>query len=281
MNVWTENIASRGSIEIASCLIKWIETYVLTVPDHPRNLRIFADNCGGQNKNILVTLALLQEIHLKHFDRIELCYLVAGHSFSACDRAFGNIDGYLKKYSDILSPQSYCSKIQHSRIKKDYPLYRMKSEDFLNFDVFIKDKIAYKKRVEDKAFLTAAQIVLTSEYPLGYILKSAYNIPDSSGLKVRAAHPKLSESNFDLSQVVLPPKYPQERKLDAAKLKDLEYLTQYMCEAEGLWIKNLVERQKSETVQALVYESVDEEDEIELEQDDNDYEYDDHVRRIS
>ena len=98
---------------------------------------------------------------------------------------------------------------------------------------------------------------------------------------MRAAHPKLSESNFDLSQVVLPPKYPQERKLDAAKLKDLEYLTQYMCEAEGLWIKNLVERQKSETVQALVYESVDEEDEIELEQDDNDYEYDDHVRRIS
>ena len=58
MYVWEENVAARGSVEIASCLIKWLGDYVLNKPQHPRNLRIFADNCGGQNKNILMTLTI-------------------------------------------------------------------------------------------------------------------------------------------------------------------------------------------------------------------------------
>ena len=159
----------------------------------------------------------------------------------------------------------------------------MKSQDILNFETIISQKLAYKKRVEGKAFQTAAQIVVTSDYPQGYILKSSYNMLDINGLKVKAVHHKVSENDFDLSKVVLTPKYPQEWKIDKAKLKDLEYLKQYMSEAEGSWIKDLIEQQKSDKVQASVSELVEDQDEIELEHDelDQDYDYDEHVSQIS
>ena len=104
---------------------------------------------------------------------------------------------------------------------------------------------------------------------------------DSDGLRVKAIHPKFPEASFDLSKIALPLKYPQGQKLNATKLRDLQYLTQYMSQAEGHWIKELIEQQRSVTVQASVSEVVEGQEEIEYEEDDHDYDYDDHVRRIS
>ena len=89
MFVWEENVAARGSNEIASCLHKWLELYVLSKPNPPKNLKIFADNCGGQNKNIVMMLAAMREVHAGNFERIEFTYLVSGHSYMACDRSLG------------------------------------------------------------------------------------------------------------------------------------------------------------------------------------------------
>lgn len=38
MYIWEENVAARGSIEIASCLIKWIDDFILKSHNSPRNL---------------------------------------------------------------------------------------------------------------------------------------------------------------------------------------------------------------------------------------------------
>ncbi|KAK4887836.1 hypothetical protein RN001_004107 [Aquatica leii] len=48
MNMWTEDVAKRGSDEIASCLLKFIKEHF---PTPSKNLLVFTDNCGGQNKN--------------------------------------------------------------------------------------------------------------------------------------------------------------------------------------------------------------------------------------
>ena len=47
MCMWPENIASRGSDEITSCLLK----YVYSLPTEPKHLIVYSDSCGGQNKN--------------------------------------------------------------------------------------------------------------------------------------------------------------------------------------------------------------------------------------
>ena len=68
--VWDENTAKCGSVEIYSCLNKWINEHVLNVEQYPRNLKIFADNCGGQNKNNNMCISMLIKVHTEKFDRI-------------------------------------------------------------------------------------------------------------------------------------------------------------------------------------------------------------------
>ena len=58
----------------------------------------------SQNKNNNLVLALLRLVHLGEFDRVELAYLVSGHSYMDCDRKFGNISQELSKYETIASP---------------------------------------------------------------------------------------------------------------------------------------------------------------------------------
>lgn len=48
MYMWTENIAKRGSYEIASCVLKYLKD---NPPKLNKHLIVFTDNCGGQNKN--------------------------------------------------------------------------------------------------------------------------------------------------------------------------------------------------------------------------------------
>ena len=56
-----------------------------------RELRVFCDNCGGQNKNINIVLAALRLIHKKKKKLFcfEFVFMISGHSYLPCDRAFG------------------------------------------------------------------------------------------------------------------------------------------------------------------------------------------------
>ena len=92
MYVWIENTAKQVSVEIYSCMYKYLKDHLLNQPDYPKTLKIFADNCGGQNKNNNICLALLMDIHKNIFERVELSYLVPGHSYNACDREFGHVE---------------------------------------------------------------------------------------------------------------------------------------------------------------------------------------------
>ena len=134
MYVWEENIAARGSLEIFSCLKKYLSTYVTNTPNYPRNLRIFCDNCGGQNKSFKLIIALLREIHIGTFDRIELCYLIPGHSYMPCDVSFGHVEKFLNRFESILTPDDFCEKISHA-VEKKFSLYHMEKEDFLDIEI--------------------------------------------------------------------------------------------------------------------------------------------------
>jgi hypothetical protein len=49
MNVWSENVASRGAQEIGSCLIKNINHFT---PPQVKHLILYSNSCGSQNRNI-------------------------------------------------------------------------------------------------------------------------------------------------------------------------------------------------------------------------------------
>ena len=241
MYVWNETVASRGSVEIGSCLLKYLETYVFPLPKQPAKLKIFADNCGGQNKNVTLVMLLLRLVHAGHFQRIELCYLVSGHSYMACDRAFGVIERELRNNEIITSIPVYMFLIANSRKtnKGRYPLYSMKREDFLNFSTLA--KFAVKRFAGGRAFSSAAVIGVTSEYNVGYFVKENYDVPDQEATRVSLAR---QGHALDLSSVQIPPMYEHARKIDRDKLQDLKDLSQYIGTVEGMWVRDIIQTQK-------------------------------------
>ena len=120
--VWEEFNGKKGSAEIYSCIQKWLMSNVLNKPNYPKKLRIIADNCGGQNKNNNLALALLRLVHQNLFHRIELVYLVPGHSYMPCDRKFGNVSLNLQNIHFIASPDVLISLLAKS-IKNGLKVY--------------------------------------------------------------------------------------------------------------------------------------------------------------
>ena len=161
-----------------------------------------------------------------------------------------------------MSPDIYCSYIASARTTKDYPLYRMKGEEFMDIDIFSvkgKDRVILRRAVKDKAFQTAAQIIVTHEYPQGYILKSDYNIPDTEGEYCCVVPPKTKKELFTLSNVSLEPKYKQDRQLNPNKLKDLQSMKIFLAD-RGEWITVLLRHQNELYGTYVAAESGDQDD---------------------
>ena len=248
MYVWTENTAKRGSVEIYSCMYKYLKDHLLNKPDYPKTLKIFADNCGGQNKNNNICLALLMDIHKNIFERVELSYLVPGHSYNACDREFGHVELKYRTQNEILTPEDYIYWIEHRTNAKNY-VYHMERKDFLNIEIFsTKDtttRLAYVRPTKDKVFQKARQIIIKKSVPYGYILKQDFNVSDEKGTLINVVESGTPKGEFDLSMVNLQPKYKTELKLNSLKIKDIRLLvTRYITDSNRIFWDKLFEQQE-------------------------------------
>lgn len=83
IHVWNENITSRESHEMASCLIKYLSTNLSAQAKH---LLLYSDACGDQNRTI--KMAVMLNDYLQKSTSVkssEQRFIVPGHSFSSCD----------------------------------------------------------------------------------------------------------------------------------------------------------------------------------------------------
>ncbi|ETO86384.1 hypothetical protein F444_00070 [Phytophthora nicotianae P1976] len=85
--VYEESVAGKGTDEVNSMLYHFIQRIVLT--NGHRKLAIYADNCGGQNKNNFVVKMLLALAQTGELDVVELRFFVRDHTKNAVDRGFG------------------------------------------------------------------------------------------------------------------------------------------------------------------------------------------------
>nr|CAH7735094.1 unnamed protein product [Callosobruchus chinensis] len=84
MYMWCEDTGKRGSDEIASILFKHFKERGRL----PRNLIIYTDNCGGQNKNWVLISLWKQLVTEGVFESIEHRFLLVGHTHQPSDRDF-------------------------------------------------------------------------------------------------------------------------------------------------------------------------------------------------
>nr|XP_014030419.1 unnamed protein product [Salmo salar]XP_014030420.1 unnamed protein product [Salmo salar] len=130
MCVWHEGIAHRGSIEVASCILKWVKTKFtpLTKPE-VRKLIIFSDRCCGQNNNWRMLNLMSMLISMGYFTQVEQKFMVSGHSFLPCDRSFATIEKR-RKVSVLHTPDDVSKMMLEAQPAKPFKVMRMQCEDF-------------------------------------------------------------------------------------------------------------------------------------------------------
>ena len=244
MYVWDEESAGRGSDEIARFLMKWLDSKFEEEGLDFLVLTIFADNCGGQNKNHTMVAAALRQIHMKRLNRVEFVFLVSGHSYMPCDHAFGVIKKSIRLHDTIATPEDYVRVISYSRTPR-FPVVHMKREDFLNIKKVLLDMVTIR-RASDAKFSEASQIILPFDFKEGYLLKDHYGDDDQNATPVRLmpGRKRFAPSLFDLSRSAMTPKYPTEGLLKAEKVRDLQALTVFIINSQSrAWLQELVLRQ--------------------------------------
>lgn len=94
--MYTERKGGKGPNEIISMVHNVIELQGATDADssddtkaNDRSLILWADNCGGQNKNSFVVWYLMFLVEYGIFQEATLKFLIKGHTKNPCDRGFG------------------------------------------------------------------------------------------------------------------------------------------------------------------------------------------------
>lgn len=115
MYVWNESVASRGGQEIGSCLIDHLKNHL---DESVENLILYSDSCGGQNRNIKVTLLLKHFLASSHLSSITQKFFVSGHSYNSCDRCFSIIEKAKKLIDVVATPDDWLKIIKDSKQKQ-------------------------------------------------------------------------------------------------------------------------------------------------------------------
>ncbi|KAL2096951.1 hypothetical protein ACEWY4_001597 [Coilia grayii] len=130
MCLWHEGIAHRGSVEVASCLLKWVQASFSPLVDaKERKLVLYSDRCCGQNNNwrILNLMALL--VSRRYFTEVQQKFMVSGHSFLPCDRSFATLEKR-RKVTTLYTPSDVVDMTLGARQQQPFNVLEMKCQDF-------------------------------------------------------------------------------------------------------------------------------------------------------
>ena len=104
---WTEWDGKKGSNEVTSILY----THLLKIIGTYKKIFLYCDNCGGQNKNIIL-FSMLLFLSSKFKVYIKILYPVRGHSFLPSDRSFGRVEQKRKNIDMIMTVSEYTKLFQ-------------------------------------------------------------------------------------------------------------------------------------------------------------------------
>lgn len=131
--IWVEGEAGKGAQEVGSVLRRHVKE---ELPPNTKHLILWSDSCGGQNRNIKITLilkTLLEEI--PSLEKITMRFLLSGHSFLPNDRHFATIESALKHVQRLYLPEDYVSIMKNAKKKKPLTVKRMEKPDFLSTEL--------------------------------------------------------------------------------------------------------------------------------------------------
>nr|XP_023020943.1 uncharacterized protein LOC111509421 [Leptinotarsa decemlineata] len=128
--LWDETHGRKGSVEIGSCLLKYLQS----LPNTVTHVSSFSDTCGGQNRNKYVTAAMIYAVaKIDNLQVIDLKYLEPGHTYLEVDSMHATIER-ARKNKKVYSPREWGVLIQMARQKpRPYIVNHLTYSDFYNF----------------------------------------------------------------------------------------------------------------------------------------------------
>lgn len=87
-------------------LLSYVQQHTYVPPEN-KELRLFCDNCPGQNKNNTVVRFYQALVGSGRFEIVEHYFTIRGHLFLDCHRNFGVIKRSLRKFDRIYTIRKY------------------------------------------------------------------------------------------------------------------------------------------------------------------------------
>lgn len=257
MFMWHEGQGNRGCKEIASCIWKFIKTLPSTV----KNLILYSDNCGGQNKSHYITKFWLYVVQKTQIEKIDHKFLIVGHSFMECDQDFGIIEKAKKKsHQPIFVPSMWAEMIIKSSRK--FTVTQMAQDEILSLAPL---EPYFRKNVPGISKMLWLHFEKKSPFTLFYT--NSFNMVNFFQLNMKSARPgrPLAE---------LPSLEPIQDKPTIKKVKfdNLQSLLPYVPPIHHAFFNALRYTNMPNNVPT---EDVDEEDEPGSDEPDNIYDSDD------
>lgn len=168
-------MAGRGAQEVGSCLLKYIQN---ELPHDIEELILWSDSCGGQNRNIKLTLMMKAALHTQpNLKSISLRFLEPGHSFLPNDTDFSKIETRLKQHQRLYTVQDYLSVMKQCKINNPLKVLEMKKEDFVGSKTLEKNIVNRKTYVNKSKvnWLKTKEILLKKNKEHSIFMRSAFN----------------------------------------------------------------------------------------------------------
>lgn len=261
MYVWDETIASRGSQEISSCLVKHLSHY-----PH-KHVIIYSDTCTGQNRNIKMALSLLKLTQETCIEVIDQKFMVSGHSYLPNDSDFGMIEQAAKKKL-IYTPDDWYSIIKTARKTNKFMLIKMEQGDFFSVDALEKAITKRKKDTENEIvnWLKVQWFRYSKNKP--YTLSYKYTLNEDIPFREIDIRPQKTGRPMNFQSINQGKLYNGPRLINHLKKRDMLYLLKYIPPVHHNFFRGIKGSHDEEDEGPLVPEE-EEEEEREVEEEDS------------
>ena len=149
--IYDEGEGKKGGNNVCSLLLKKLKDGGLIdlskMHGPAKQLSLVFDNCAGQNKNRMVLRFAQFLIDTKVFQRVEIIFLIMGHTKNICDRRFKDLKNKFH-HRNVYTRKQLIDTLSSDN-EKYVKVIPVDKNSFYNWDEFFTKKLSYKKAIKD------------------------------------------------------------------------------------------------------------------------------------
>nr|CAI5857198.1 unnamed protein product [Callosobruchus analis] len=227
--MWYESIAKRGSSEIGSCLLRFIEH---KVQQGTKQFSFYSDNCAGQNRNRFI-FSMYNFLAQKYNIVIRHTFLEKGHTQTEGDSMHSVVER-AARHVPISIPDQWYTLVRTAKRIKPFKVTEMEKEDIFDLKALTNDTTLNWDRDEnnEKIIITNIKVLEANyEIPNKIHFKYSYNEQFRTvDLSTRGRR----KINVDINQIQLRQCYMGALPITKKKYNHLQYL----CSKEAIPVRH-------------------------------------------